>query len=64
MKSQISLKMGHVKSKARSLGQILEKSCVGSRGQIVSPIIMQLGQNNCLDEISDMFENESCRVEN
>ena len=32
MKSRTSLKMGHVESKTRSLGQILEKSCVRSRG--------------------------------
>ena len=48
MKSRTSLKMGHVGSKTRSLGQILEKPCVRSRGQIVCPIIMKLGQNVCL----------------
>ena len=54
--------MGHVGSKTRSLGQILEKPCIRSRGHIFSPIIMKLGQNVCLDEISDEFENRSCRV--
>ena len=39
--------MGCVGSKTRSLGQILEKSCVSSRGHIFSPIIMKLGQNVC-----------------
>ena len=43
-------------SKGRSLDQILEKSCVHSRGHIFSPIIMKLGQNVCLDEISEMLE--------
>ena len=45
--------MGHVGSKTRSLGQIIQKPCVCSRGHIFSPIIMKLGQNVCLDEISD-----------
>ena len=52
-----SLKMGHVWYKTRSLGQILGKPCVCSRGQIFSPIIMKLYQNVCLDEISDEYEN-------
>ena len=46
--------------KTRSLGQILEKPCVRSRGHIFSPILMKLGQNVCLDEISDDFEIGSC----
>ena len=41
-------KMGHVRSKTRSLGQTLEKPCVCSGGQIFSPIIMKLCQNICL----------------
>ena len=53
MKSRTSAKMGHLGSKTRSLGQILEKLCVCSRGHIFSPIILKLGQNVCLDEISD-----------
>ena len=56
--------MGHVGSKTRSLGQMLEKRCVRSRGYIFSPITMKLGQNVCLDKISDEFENGSCRVKN
>ena len=43
--------MGHVWSKTRSLGQILEKPCVRS-----GLIIMKLGQNVCLHEILDKFE--------
>ena len=62
MKSWMSLKMGHVRSKTRSLGQILEKPCVCSRGHIFTPIIMKLGQNVCLDEISDEFQNGLCWV--
>ena len=45
MISRMSLKMDHVKSKTRSLGQILEKPCVLSRGHIFSLIIMKLDQN-------------------
>ena len=62
MKSQTSLKMGHVRLKTRSLGQILEKPCVRSRGHIFSPIIRKLGQNVCLDEISGRLKNGSCRL--
>ena len=51
MKSQMCLKMGHVVSKTKSLGQISGKPCVCSRGHIFSPIIMKLGQNVCLGEI-------------
>ena len=64
IKSQMSSKLGNVRSKTRPLGQILEKRCVGSRGHIFSPIIMKLGQNVCLDKISNEFENGSCRVKN
>ena len=48
--------MGHVRSKTRSLGKILEKLCVCCRGHIFRPMIMKLDQNICLDEISDEFE--------
>ena len=54
--------MGHVRSKTRSLGEMLEKPCVRSRGHIFSPIIMKHGQSVCLDEVSDEAENRSCRV--
>ena len=62
VKSQMNLKMGHVRSKTRSLGQISEKPYVHSSGHISSPIIIRLGQNVCLDKISDGFENGSCWV--
>ena len=51
MKGWMSLKKDCVGSKTRSLGQILEKPCVHSKGHIFSPTIMKLGQNVCLDEI-------------
>ena len=56
--------MGHVGSKTRSLGQILEKPCVHSKGHIFCLIIMKLGQNVCLDEILVEFENGLCWVKN
>ena len=42
MISQMSLKMGHVGSKTRSLGQILEIHCVASKGHIFSPILIEV----------------------
>ena len=60
----MSLKMGHVGSKTRSQGQILEKPCVRSRGHIFNPILIKLSHNVGLDEISDEFENRSCWVKN
>ena len=56
--------MGYVRSKTRSLGQILEKPCVRYRGHIFSPNIIKLGQNVSLDEISKKFENRSVRFKN
>ena len=44
--------MGQVGSKTRSLGQILEKPCIHSRYHIFGLVIIKLGQNVCLDEIS------------
>ena len=56
--------MGHVGSKTRSLGQMLEKPCVCSRGHIFSPIHMKLSQNVYFDEISDELKIGSCWVKN
>ena len=64
MISQTSSKMGRVGSKTRSLGQILEKPCVRSRGHIFSRILMKVGQDVCLDDISDKFKNGSRGVKN
>ena len=44
--------MGHIGSKTRSLGQILEKSSVRCRGHILSLIVMKLCHNVCLDKKS------------
>ena len=46
----------------QKLGQVLEKPCVHSRGLIFSSMIMKLGENVCRDQISDEFENGSCRA--
>ena len=54
--------MGYVESKTSSVGQNLGKPYVRSKGHIFCPIIMKLDQNVCLDEISDEFDNRSCRV--
>ena len=43
--------MGHVGSKTRSPGQILEKPCGHSTGHSFDPILMKLDQNVCLDNI-------------
>ena len=64
MKSWTSSKTCFVRSETRSLGQNLENLCVCSRGHIFGPIIMKPGQNICLDEISNKFENGSCQVKN
>ena len=55
---------GSCQVKARSLGQILEKPFVRSRGHIFSLIILKLGHNICLEEILDKIENGSCWVKN
>ena len=52
--------MGHVRSKTRPLGQILENPCVRSKGHIFSRIVIKLDKNVCLDEISNEFKNGSC----
>ena len=56
--------MGHVGSKTRSPGQILEKPSVRSRGHIFSRILMKVGQDVCLDDILDKFKNGSHGVKN
>ena len=48
----------------QKLGHIPAKPFVCSRGHIFSLIIMKLGQNVCLDEILNKFENGSCWVRN
>ena len=51
--------MGHVESKIRSQGQMLEKPCVCSWDQIFGLILMKFGQTVCLDEILYMFKHGS-----
>ena len=58
------LKMDHVGSKTRSVGHIIEKHCVCSRGHIFNLIIVKLGQNVFFYEISDKLKNGSCWVKN
>ena len=48
--------MGPIKLKTRLEGQIAMKPCIHYRGHI----LLKDGQNVCLDDISDDFENESC----
>ena len=60
VKSRTSLEMCHVGIETRSPGQIIEKSCVHFRGQILGLILMKIGKNVCLDDISDEFENGLC----
>ena len=68
MKSQTSMKMGHVGSKTRSMGQILKKPRVRSRGNIFSPIIMKLltmfvlMKSRTSLKIGHVWSNESCQV--
>ena len=52
-----SLIMGEVGSKSRSLGQILETSCLCSRGQIFGPHFLKLAQDVYTDYISVRFDN-------
>ena len=54
--SQTSLNIGQVGSKSRSVGQILEKLCLWSRGHIFGPIFLKLGQNVCLDDTLTPFD--------
>ena len=54
--SQLSLNMGDVGSKTRSVGQIMEKPCEHSRGHSFGPIFIKLAQNDHLDNISVKFE--------
>ena len=65
MKSQLSLKLGNVKSKTRSPGQILGKPCIHPCSHIFSLILMKLGQNVCLNEIlAKMKKNGLCQIKN
>ena len=52
---QMSSKVGHWGQKLGHLVKSYKTPCVCSRGHIFSPIIMKLGKNVCLNEISDEF---------
>ena len=64
IKSKPELKMDHVDSKTRSLGQFLEKECVHSRGHSFNPVFMKLCQNVYLNKAEAKIKNRSCRVKN
>ena len=58
-KSRMSLKVGHMGSKTRSLGQIIGKSFDHSRGHIFHPIFVKHGLIVSLEEISDDLRSKS-----
>ena len=62
--SRPSLKLGHVGSKTRSLGQILEKPCVHSREHSFDSKFMKLNQNANDHNIEVKFETGSCWIKN
>ena len=56
------MKKGHVGSKATSQGQILKEPCVRSRSLIFILMLMKLGQNDCLNKISEVFDSGSSQA--
>ena len=62
IKSRSSLKLCHVGSKPRSLGQISEKPSVHSRGHSFKPKFMKLCQNVNSYKILVKIETGSCLV--
>ena len=62
--SRSSLKLGHVGSKTRSLGQILEKPCVHSRGHSFDLKFTKLYQNVNDHNIQVESETGSCWIKN
>ena len=56
------LKVGHVGSETRSLGQILEKSCALSSRHSFDPICVKRCQNVWQHEMWDKTETESSQV--
>ena len=57
-------KLGYIGSKTRSLGQILEKPCVHSRGHSFDSKFMKLNQNVNDHNVYVRFETGSCWVKN
>ena len=64
MKPLSGSNMGHVESKTRSVGQIIEKPSEHNAGHIIHPVIMKICQNVCLDETSVKFQYGSCCIKN
>ena len=62
MISGTSSNMGQVRLKSRSVGQILEKPCLCSRGHIFCPIFFKLGQDVYLDDVWAKLEFGSGRL--
>ena len=62
--SRSDLKLGHVESKIRSLGQILEKPGVHSRGHSFDSKHLKLYQTVNNHNIEVKFETRSCWVKN
>ena len=60
--SHRTLELDYFGSTTRSIGQILKKLYVSSRGHIFSLIHMKLGQNVYLNNISDEVESGSSRI--
>ena len=60
--SRSALKLGHVGSKTRSLGQILEQPYVHSRGHRFDHKFMKLCQNVNHHNVKVKFETGSCWV--
>ena len=60
--SRSGLKLSHVGSKIRSLGQILEKTCVHSRGHSFDSKFTKLYQNVNDHNIYVKFKTGSCWV--
>ena len=57
MMSRPLLKMGVVRSKSRSLGQILEKPCDRSKDHSFDPIFIKLAQDVYLNDVPTPIEN-------
>ena len=62
--SRSSSKLGHVGSKTRSLGQILEKRCLHFRGHSFDSKLTKLNLNVNDHNVMVKFETGSCWVEN
>ena len=64
VKSRMSLNLGSLGSKTRSVGQVKEIPSWRYRGQISSSIGLKICQNVCPGKISDEFEFGSAGVRN